>query len=120
TAVSGKMDLSCFDDAMLGDARVRALHGRVTVEGEKELDRYFPQSWPGRVRVTVNDGRSFTHEVLAPKGDSANPMSEREIEDKFLTLAGPVLDQRAQSVIDFIKSLDGQKSLADLFAALGC
>jgi 2-methylcitrate dehydratase PrpD len=120
TAIAGKLDLSCFEDAMLVDARVGALRGRVKVEGEKELDRYFPQSWPGRVRVELKDGRSLTHEVLAPKGDSANPMTQREIEEKFLTLAEPVLGDRAQSVVDVIKSLDGLKSLAKFFLALGC
>jgi 2-methylcitrate dehydratase PrpD len=120
TAIAGKMDLSCFEDAMLGNARVRALLSRVTVECDKELDHYFPQSWPGRVRMTLNDGRSVTHEVLCPKGESANPMSEREVEDKFLTLAAPVLAKRAQSVVEIVKSLERRESLPDLFAALDC
>jgi 2-methylcitrate dehydratase PrpD len=121
TAIAGKMDLSCFEDAMLGNARVRALLSRVTVEGDKELDRYFPQSWPGRVRVRLNDGNAYIHEVIVPKGESANPMSEREVEDKFLTLAGPVLSaERAQSVVDVVKSLDRRGSLGELFTALDC
>jgi 2-methylcitrate dehydratase PrpD len=121
TAIAGKMDLSCFEDAMLGNARVRALLSRVTVEGDKELDRYFPQSWPGRVRVRLNDGNAYIHEVIVPKGESANPMSEREVEDNFLTLAGPVLSaERAQSVVDVVKSLDRRGSLGELFTALDC
>jgi 2-methylcitrate dehydratase PrpD len=120
TALGGKMDLACFEDAMLGDARVRDLLSRVGVHGESALDRYFPQSWPGRVHVRLNDGRSYTHEVIVPKGESANPMSEREVEEKFLSLAEPVLGaERAHSVVEVVKSLDRRESLNDLFSALG-
>jgi 2-methylcitrate dehydratase PrpD len=120
TAVVGKMDLSCFEDAMLGDAGVRDLLSRVTVQGESDLDRYFPQSWPGRVRVRLNDGGSYTNEIIVPKGESANPMSEKEIEEKFLSLATPILGaERARSVVDAVESLDRLESLNDLFSALG-
>ncbi|SRR5581483_698951 len=119
TAIGGKMDLSCFEDAMLSDVHVRDLLRRVAVQGESELDRYFPQSWPGRVRVGLKNGSSYTHETVVPKGESANPMSEREIEDKFLSLAAPILGERAQSAIDVVTSLDRRESLRDLFAALG-
>lgn len=120
TAICGKMDLSCFEDAMLGEARVRDLLGRVTVQGESDLDRYFPQSWPGRVRVRLNDGRSYAHEIIVPKGESANPMSEKDIEEKFLSLAAPILGaESALSVVDAVESLDRRESLKDLFSALG-
>ena len=120
TAVGGKMDLSCFEDTMLGAARVRDLQSRVAVQGESDLDRYFPQSWPGRVRVRQNDGGSYTNEIIVPKGESANPMSEQEIEEKFLSLATPVIGaERARSVVEVVESLDRRESLNDLFSALG-
>ncbi|HEY1373405.1 MAG TPA: MmgE/PrpD family protein [Candidatus Binatia bacterium] len=119
TAIGGKMDLSSFEDAMLNDVRVRDLLSRVAVHGERELDHYFPQSWPGRVRVVLNGGRSHTHEIIVPKGEGANPMSEREIEEKFLSLAAPILGERAQSVVDALQSLDRRESVSDLLAALG-
>jgi 2-methylcitrate dehydratase PrpD len=119
TAVGGKMDLSCFEDTMLNDARTRDLLSRVAVQGESALDRYFPQSWPGRVRIVLSDGRSYTHEIVMPKGEGANPMSEHEIEEKFLSLAAPILGERAQSVIEAVESLDRRESLKELFSALG-
>ena len=121
TAVSGKMDLLSFEDAMINDVQVRDLLTRVTVRAENELDRYFPQSWPGRVQVKVETGRSYTHEIIVPKGERGNAMLREEIEEKFLSLAKTVLgDARASSVISEIESLDRRKSLKDLLSALGC
>ncbi len=120
TAIGGKMDLSCFEDAMLSDVHVRDLQKLVTVVGEAALDRYFPQSWPGRVHVRLNDGRSYTNEIIVPKGEGANPMSEKDIEEKFLSLATPILGaESARSVVDAVELLDRRESLKDLFAALG-
>ncbi|HKA33963.1 MAG TPA: hypothetical protein VKH64_12160, partial [Candidatus Binatia bacterium] len=120
TALRGKMDLACFEDAMLSDARLKDLQKKVTVAGEAALDRYFPQSWPGRVRVRLNDGRSYTNEIIVPKGERANPMSQNDIEEKFLSLATPILGaEGARSVVDAVESLDRRESLKDLFSALG-
>jgi 2-methylcitrate dehydratase PrpD len=119
-ASSGKMDLSCFEDALLNDLQVRNLLMRVTVKGDKELDRYFPQSWPGRVEIRLDGGTSYMHEVRIPKGDSGHPMSHREVERKFISLAAPVLgDARAASVAQEVDRLERRESLKDLFSALG-
>jgi 2-methylcitrate dehydratase PrpD len=119
-AVRGQMDLGCFEDALLKDPQVRFLMSRVTVKAENELDRYFPQFWPGRVRVRLEDNRSYSHEIIVPKGESGNPMAAGEVEKKFLSLAEPVLgDERARSVIHEVQCLDGRESLNGLLAALG-
>ena len=41
------MDLTSFDDRFIQSSEVKSLMGKVKVTGEIELDRYFPQSWPG-------------------------------------------------------------------------
>ena len=119
-AIRGKMDFSCFADATLNDTEVRRLFSRVTVKGEKELDRYFPRSWPGRAELRLKDGASHTHEIIVPKGDPGNPMSPSEVEEKFFSLAAPILgDARATAVAQEVDALERRESLKDLFSALG-
>ena len=119
TAITGKMDLKSFDDRFLQSNEVKGLMGKVKVSGEIELDRYFPQSWPGRVRMSLSDGSSPTGEIIIPKGEKENPMSVQEVEEKFLSLAAPVLgDSKARSVIREVQGLADRDSLSELLALL--
>ncbi len=119
TAMRGKMDLCSFDDEFLRNDQVRQLAKRVKVSASAELDRYYPKFWPGRVAVRMIDGAIVSEEVIIPKGESGNPMSAGEIEEKFLSLAAPILgDERALQVQRGIASLDERQSLEGIVAAL--
>ena len=119
TAARGKMDLASFDEEFLRDEQVRSLTDKVKVIGDQELDRYFPGSWPGRVRLRAAGEQSYSDEVLIPKGENGNPMSAREVEDKFYLLAAPLLgDEGARAVMREVRSLDERESLESLIAAL--
>jgi 2-methylcitrate dehydratase PrpD len=119
TAVRGKIDLTSVEDEFLRSDQVREIMTRVKVNGCAELDRHFPKHWSGRVTIKVSGGKSFTHEVIIPKGESGNPMTRDDVEEKFLSLAVPVLSQeKAQTVVREVRSLDARDSLAPLLAAL--
>ena len=92
---------------------------KVKVSASTDLDRHYPKYWSGRVAVRLLDGQSYSEEVIIPKGESGNPMTQSEVEEKFLSLAGRALgDQKARSVIDEVSSLDSRNSLRPLLAAL--
>lgn len=119
TALRGKIDLASFEAEFLHSDKVRSLMGNVRVSSAADLDRHFPKYWSGRVTVKVADGSSFTHEVIIPKGETGNAMTRDEIEQKFLSLAAPVLgDEKARSVILEVDSLDSRDSVDPLLAAL--
>lgn len=119
TAIRRTMDLTSFDERFLQSSEVQSLMSKVKVKGEIELDRYFPQSWPGRVKMSLKDGSSDMREIIVPKGEQENPMSVREIEEKFLSLAAPVLgDAQARSVIGEVQALTDRDSLSELLALL--
>lgn len=119
TVVRGKMDLKSFEEEFLESSQVRRLMSKVKVKGEVELDRHFPKYWPGRVVVKTSDGRSWSREVIIPKGESGNPMTPNELEKKFLSLATPVLGEaKARTVIDEALSLSERDSLDGLLSAL--
>jgi 2-methylcitrate dehydratase PrpD len=113
------MDLTSFDQKFLEDSKVSNLMAQVKVKGEIGLDRYFPQSWPGRIKLILADGTSLVEEVIVPKGESENPMSAPELEEKFLNLAAPVLGEPcARAVIREVDALSERESLTDLLNAL--
>jgi 2-methylcitrate dehydratase PrpD len=119
TAIRGTMDLTSFEESFLRSDPVRYLMAKVKVIGAAELDRYFPRYWSGRVAVKVSDGQSWTHDVIIPKGESGNPMTAREVEEKFVTLAAPVFgDKQARDVMREVQSLDGRTSLKPLISSL--
>ena len=119
TAIRGRMDLRSFDREFLENSEVESLIRKVKVKDEIELDRYFPQSWPGRVKVIMADGRSPVAELIIPKGESDNPMSVQELEEKFLNLAAPLLgDAGARAVIHEVEALPERESLAPLISSL--
>jgi 2-methylcitrate dehydratase PrpD len=119
TALRGKIDLTSFEKEFLYSVEVRQLMNQVKVTGSTDLDRHYPKYWSGRVTVRLAGGQSLTHEVIIPKGESGNPMSRDEVEEKFLSLAAPILGaEKARSVVREVRSLGSRDSLDPLLAAL--
>ncbi len=119
TALRGKIDLASFEDEFLHSVEVRQLVNKVKVIGSSDLDRHYPKYWLGRITVRLAGGQSVTHEVTIPKGESGNPMSQDEVEEKFLSLAAPILGaEKACSVMREVRSLDVRDSLDSLLEGL--
>jgi 2-methylcitrate dehydratase PrpD len=119
TALRSKIDLASFEEVYLQNEQVRRLMARVKVSASAELERYFPKYWPGRVTVKLAGGHEYSEEIIAPKGESENPMTRQDVDEKFLGLAAPVLGEgKSRVVIDEVQALDARNSLAPLLAAL--
>ena len=71
----------------------------------------------GRVEVKLSDGSIRVGVTTAPRGDAANPMSDEELEAKFLGCAGLALgDGRAKDALELVRSferLDDVRRLTD-------
>jgi 2-methylcitrate dehydratase PrpD len=119
TALRGKIDLASFGSEYLHNDQVRQLMAKVAVSGSAELDGHFPKYWPGRVTVRLRGGQTHSEQIIVPKGDSGNPMTQREVEEKFLGLSAPVLGiVKARAVVEEVQSLDAGDSLEPLLADL--
>jgi 2-methylcitrate dehydratase PrpD len=119
TALRSAMDLESFAEAFLESEEVRRLMRKVKVTADPALDRYFPQYWPGRVAVKTAAGEIWSKEIIIPKGEPGNPMSPKEVKDKFFSLAAPVLgNAKALSVIEEVQTLRERNSLEPLLTAL--
>ena len=119
TALRGKIDLASFEEEFLRSEEVRQLMSRVKVSGSADLDRHYPKHWSGRVTIRSTDGRRYSEEVIIPKGESGNAMTAGDVEEKFLSLAAPVVgEERAVTVKEEIEALDTRDSLEPMLGTL--
>ncbi len=81
----GRADLSVFEPL---DEEVLALCVRVEVTENRELTLESPQKRVAVVTVRLADGTVLTHRVDSAKGDPENPMTNRELLDKAVSLVG--------------------------------
>ena len=86
----GSVRLAAFEKERLQDPRTRALMERISVGIDPELDATFPRQRAARVAITAGGRRE---EFLQPtrKGDPDAPLTDADLNDKFLELAAPVL-----------------------------
>lgn len=90
-AHEGLVGLDHFSERWTGDPRIAELRARVTLRGSDRLEERFPEKKGAIVTVRTHD-RELAEEVEAPRGSPAQPLTERELRDKFLHLAGLALD----------------------------
>ena len=113
-AVNGKIASDDILTDRRADPRIRAMIGRVRFVGDPDLDPLEAPA-PAVVRVTLTDGRSFTRRVEWPKGMPPDPMSRRELEDKFLELATTRIPrERAERLLELIEGLERIEDVGEL------
>jgi 2-methylcitrate dehydratase PrpD len=89
--VHGSVRLNAFLPERLNDPEVRALMRKVECVADPELSRGYPTQRAAQVEIETVDGRRFAHFQPTRKGDPEMPLTDEELDDKFLELATPVI-----------------------------
>jgi len=120
-AVRGKVTVEEFEEKVLADPDVLAMIPRVDCAYDAELvQRAGFASQPGRVTVSLRDGRRFTEEVLYPKGHARNPMSTDELKAKFRGLtSGFLADAECERIHDLVMNLESARDIAPIMDLCG-
>ncbi|HET9735896.1 MAG TPA: MmgE/PrpD family protein [Burkholderiales bacterium] len=109
----GSVRFAAFEPPRLGDAATRDLMRRVEVAVDPQLDAAFPAQRAARVAIEARDGRR--EEFLQPTriGDPDAPLSDAQLEAKYLELAAPVMGEpRAKALLARLWRLETVPSLA--------
>jgi 2-methylcitrate dehydratase PrpD len=109
----GSVRFAAFEPPRLQDPATRDLMRRVDVAVDPQLDAAFPAQRAARVALEARDGRR--EEFLQPTriGDPDAPLSDAQLEAKYLELAAPVLGEpRAKALLARLWRLETVPSLA--------
>jgi 2-methylcitrate dehydratase PrpD len=108
----GSVRLAAFEPSRLGDPVTRELILRIDVAIDPELDAAFPAQRAARIAIETRDGRRGEHLQPTRKGDPEAPLSDTELEHKYLELASPVLgEDRARELLARLWRLEREARL---------
>ena len=115
TAIThGSVRLDAFSDARLTNPETSALARKVELYLDEEIDAEFPHKRMARITLETNDGRVFEHFQPTRKGDPELPLSDEDISAKYRELAGPVMGDGGEALLEALWSLETCGSVRDL------
>jgi 2-methylcitrate dehydratase PrpD len=111
--LTGRATPDRFVDPVVGSSETRALLSRVTVTPCENVGEQ-----QAIVSVRFTDGQTRRHETRMAKGNPENPLSDAELEGKFLALTEPVLGSDAKRIARDIWAFQDVADAGRWFAAL--
>ena len=112
----GTVDQSHFNDEYLRDRRLLDLVSKVEVSVSEEANQMAPEAMLCEVEVVTGKGERRSRRVAYHKGHYKNPLSDSELEDKFRSLARPVLaGDQVDSLLDRLWRLEDLEDLGEIF-----
>ena len=105
--VHGSVRLVAFAPERLLDPDVRSLLAKIEVIADPVLSKGYPNQRAAQLEVELNDGRVCQHFQPFRKGDPELPLTDDEVNDKFLELAMPVIgDAPARALLADLWALE--------------
>jgi 2-methylcitrate dehydratase PrpD len=115
--VRGHVDVDDFDDEAIRDPAILRLTEITECHVDPSAD--YPRTFPGRLRITLTDGRQLEHHEPINRGSAGRPLSETEVREKFHRNATRVLPAaQAEQLADEVLSLDQAPSIDKLATLL--
>lgn len=117
--VKGSAGMEDFDEANVTDENILALTKKIKVVENEELSALVPKKRASILKIAMKDGSVLSHRVDYPKGEPENPLTDKELIQKFNSLAmtSGLTEENCNSVIELLnQSTFSVNSLVDLLS----
>jgi len=84
---TGNAGMEAYNENTIKDETILALTKKVTVTENEELSAWVPKKRASILHVILYDGTKLTYQVDYPKGEPENPLTDEELDNKFISLA---------------------------------
>ena len=113
--VIGRVRFAAFTDEMLVDPKMRKTMAKISCHIDKDAEQAFPNCRSAIVMIKMNSGEKYEYYSPTRKGDPDDPLSDRELEEKFYELSEPVIGlQSAKALCHRVWNLEASDDLSSL------
>ena len=117
--LDGDITPATFDSQRFLETEVIELMSRVELHEEPEFTKDYPAKWNCRITAETFSGERHQVHVTYPKGHPQNPFTDKEVEEKFVRLAEPVIGpDPCQSFLDWAWRLEEARDVGSVFQIL--
>jgi 2-methylcitrate dehydratase PrpD len=117
--VKGEVLPESFTEEAIKDERLNALCDKITWEINPDFEAVYPDRYPARVTVTMEDGSVYVGEVQYPKGDPEYPATYEEVVKKFRANASRTIGSvKTERVIELVNHIEDLDTIHELIANL--
>ena len=111
-----KLDLDSYDPEKFADPVVLDLIDKIVIE---QLPGIVGFSVAGAIEIVTNDDRHFEKRVDTPHGQGDEPLTDRELEDKFRQIASKYMDENhIQTIFDTVWKVERLDDISKLTALM--
>lgn len=117
--IKGRVIPESFTEEAIKDPDINALCDLVTWEISDEFEAVYPEKYPARVTVTMEDGSTYVGYVEYPKGDPEYPATKEEVMEKFrLNAANTIGSVKAERIIELVDKIEELENLEELISCM--
>ncbi len=107
-----KAGLREFHPSKIRSEDVKQMMKRVEWVADPELERTYPKQWRSKVEILTKGGKTYLAKIEYPKGDPENPLSWKEMIEKFRDLSGRLMtEDRRSRIVDGVRRLEQIRDL---------
>ncbi|MDN3525711.1 MmgE/PrpD family protein [Halomonas sabkhae] len=97
---------------------IKRLASRIEITECEDFNACFPAERWAQARLHLSDGRTLSSQPCEALGNPHNPLPEQDVQDKYRSLAEPVLGDRSEPLREVVSGLE-ERPLTDLLSLLG-
>ena len=115
----GAVTPGSFTPQRIADPSLRTLMSRMTMTEGPGFTEKYPQQYNCRIVVTTSGGEKCEASTSYPKGHKNDPLSDREVDQKFTNLASAVLsEQQCSEALQLLWCMEDAPDLSLLLEAV--
>ena len=118
--IFGHVDLDDFTTERLTNSEIQNLMSTISLKGDPELTQLYPRKWPSKVEIELENGKRYKGYCEYPKGDPENPISEKELIEKFNKLSRTMPENEQDRIVDLVLTLEKIDDVTSIFQGKSC
>lgn len=117
--LDGQFSDEIFSDDRLKDQRIHDLADKVSIFEDMDFTRRAPKELPCRIEILLKDGSVKSAQGTYPLGHFKRPMTDRQVEEKFMGLAGRSLKGKSIAhALEHLRRLESMNTFDQLYDSM--